>query len=527
MATHATPGVYVNEVDAFPASVVPVATAVPAFIGYTPKAEYQGKSLRNKAQRITSFAEFQAMFMLDDPAPPAEPARQYSPEYYLVAQGQDPVAGCGMTLNGQYCAILPDPATIYYLYNSIRLFYLNGGGAAYIVSVGGYGPPSGKPLTDPSASPVNANVQLADLLRGLALLQDEWEPTMYICPEATLLAQADNATLMQDMLLQAERMQTAMCLFDVIGGANPEPLGYTRDIQNFRENTGSQGLQFGVSYYPFIGTTVMQSADIDFTNLFGGDIRQLASFINPPSAPDSKVAQILAHIQNPPARPLSNLQLNNALLAASQVYGQIVKQVLASANMLPPSGAMAGVYAVNDSRKGVWCAPANTSIVGAVSLPIRLTDTQQADLNVDAISGKSVNAIRFFSGEGIRVWGARTLDGNSQDWRYIPVRRTMSFIEQSVKLAARSYAFEPNNATTWITVKSTIASFLTNIWKEGGLQGTSPADAFQVEVGLGTTMTGDDLLDGRMRVRVHLAVARPAEFLVLTFEQQQARSGQA
>jgi len=525
MATYATPGVYINEVNAFPNSVVPIATAVPAFIGYTPKAEYQGKSFHNKPQKITSFAEFQAIFMLGNPPPPADPSKQYSPQYYLVAQAQAPVAGDYLTIDGRYYSVFPDPNTIYYLYNSVRLFYQNGGGDAYIVSVGGYGSVSGKPLTDPAAHPVNPNVQLADLQRGLALLQNEEEPTIYVCPEATLLAPADNAALMQSMLLQAEDMQTVVCLFDVIGGANPDPILYTEDIQNFRNSTGNKGLQFGVSYYPFIGTTIMQQTDIDFTNLFGGDTRQLAGFINPPAAPNNDVAQILAQIQNPPANPLSNSQLHNALLVASQTYGQIIKLVLDTANMLPPSGAMAGVYTVNDNLNGVWSAPVNTSIVGAASLPIRLTDTQQADLNIDAVSGKSINAIRFFNGQGILVWGARTLDGNSQDWRYIPVRRTMTFIEQSVKLAARAYVFEPNNANTWSAMKSMISSFLTTVWKEGGLQGASAADAFQVDVGLGSTMTADDLLDGYMRVTVQVAVVRPAEFLVITFEQQQAKSG--
>src|SRR5438874_2666559 len=108
MATYATPGVYINEVNAFPNSVVPIATAVPAFIGYTPKADYQGKSFHNRPQKITSFAEFQAMFMLESPPPPADPSRQYSPEYYLVAQPQEPVVGDYLTIDGQYYSVLPD-----------------------------------------------------------------------------------------------------------------------------------------------------------------------------------------------------------------------------------------------------------------------------------------------------------------------------------------------------------------------------------------------------------------------------------
>ena len=140
-------------------------------------------------------------------------------------------------------------------------------------------------------------------------------------------------------------------------------------------------------------------------------------------------------------------------------------------------------------------------------------------------AGKSINAIRFFNGQGILVWGARTLDGNSQDWRYISVRRTITFIEQSVKLATRAYVFEPNNPNTWATVKSMISNFLTTFWKQGGLQGATPADAFAVEVGLGSTMTAEDLLKGVMNVSVKVAVVHPAEFIIISFQQQMAESG--
>jgi phage tail sheath protein FI len=523
--TLSTPGVYIQELNGFGNTVTPVATAVPAFIGYTPKAGYEGKSYYDKPQKISSFAEFKAIYMLDDPAPPADPARQYSPEYYLVAQKERPASGDYLTVGGQYYLIVPDPSTIYYLYNSIRLFYQNGGGDAYIVSVGSYGPADKKPMADPAANIVNPNVRLADLQRGLALLKNEAEPTMYICPEATLLSVADNGTLMQSMLLQADAVQTVVCLFDIIGGAKPDPILYTNDIQTFRESTGNNGLKYGTSYYPFVGTTIMQSGDIDFTNLFGGDTTQLAALLDPSAAPNADVARLLALIQTPPANPMTNSQLQAALMIASPLYAEIMTHVLADANVLPPSGAMAGVYTANDNNNGVWSAPANISIVGAASLPIRLSDSQQENLNVDVVSGKSINAIRFFNGQGILIWGARTLDGNSDDWRYIAVRRTMTFLEQSIKQAACAYVFEPNNANTWLAVKSMIDNFLTSVWHQGGLMGAKPADAFQVNVGLGTTMTGDDINQGYMRVTVQVAMIRPAEFIVITFEQEQATSG--
>ncbi len=518
-----TPGVYIQEKNAFPNSVVPVATAVPAFIGYTPQASYEGKSYYNKAQKISSFAEFQAIYCYPDPPPPAAPSKQYSPQYYLIQQKSEPEKGDYVQIDGTFYSILPDPNTIYYMYNSIRLFYENGGGDCYIVSMGTYGAPSGKAMSAPGQI-VNANVQLNDLLDGVALLKNEDEPTMYICPEATLLTVSNNSTLMEAMLLQNENMGTAISILDIIGGRDPDPIMYTNDIQTFRNGTGANGLNYGTAYYPFITTTIMQNSDLDYTNLFGGDIKQLTALLNPPDNPNQVASSIISGIQNPTGTPLTVTQNNNALLNASKTYSLIIKHILEDANTLPPSGAMAGVITTNDNLFGVWNTPANTSIVGASKLPIRLSSDQQGNLNVDALSGKSINAIRFFNGQGILIWGGRTLAGNSQDWRYLSVRRTMIFLEQSVKLAARAYVFQPNDKNTWEAVKSMITSFLTTIWKEGGLQGAKAADAFSVQCGLGSTMTGEDILNGFMNVTVLVAPVRPAEFIVITFQQEMVKS---
>lgn len=524
LSTISSPGVYINQLNAFPNTVVAVPTAVPAFIGYTPQAMYEGKSYLNIPVKITSFAEFQSIYCYPDPPAPASPAKQYSPQYYLVPQKSKPSGNDYMVINNAYYTIEPDADTIYYLYNSIQLFYQNGGGDAYIVSVGTYGPPSGKPNTA-GVQMINSNVQLKDLTDGLALLKNEQEPTMYICPEATLLSIADNGTLMQEMLLQCTQTQTAIAVFDIIGGNDPDPILYTNDITTFRNNTGVQGLNYGTAYYPFIGTDVMGLNDIDYTNLFGGDIKQLMPILSPADNPNPAVAAIMDNILNPAGQGLSVTRYNNLLLNASKLYSNIINNILAIANILPPSGAMAGVITTTDNNRGVWEAPANTSIVGATSLPINLSETQQANLNVDAVTGKSINAIRLFNGIGILVWGARTLDGNSQDWKYLSVRRTVTMLEQSCKLAARPYVFEPNDKNTWEGVKAMIGSFLTSIWKQGGLQGASASDAFSVDCGLGTTMTADDILNGFMNVAVKVAVVHPAEFIVLTFQQQMAIPG--
>ena len=225
------------------------------------------------------------------------------------------------------------------------------------------------------------------------------------------------------------------------------------------------------------------------------------------------------------AKELSQMKndLHNALLQNWPEYKQLADKVKASLNHLPPSAAMAGIYAMVDRTRGVWKAPANVS-VNYVNKPAEvITDYDQQDLNMP-MNGKAVNAIRTFPGEGIKVWGARTLDGNSQDWRYINVRRTMTFLEQSVKNAARAYVFEPNDASTWINMKCMIENFLRSVWKRGGLAGATPEDAYEVHVGLGDTMTAEDILEGIMRITVLVAISRPAEFIEITFQQQMQKS---
>jgi hypothetical protein len=518
-----TPGVYINESEVTPNPVIPIATSVPAFIGYTPQASYEGKSYTNKPTKVSSFAEFKAIFCFEDPAAPAAPAQQYKPEYYLMEAKTKPEKGDYIFTAGAYYSILPDPSSIYYFYNSIKLFYENGGGDAYIVSVGGYGPTLGSPIKT-GEQIVNPNVKLDELLKGLEVLKNESEPTMYICPDATLLSLEDNGTLMQAMLLQNTEMETAIRIFDIIGGNTPDPILYTQDIENFRNNTGSDGLKFGTAYYPFIGTTIMQSSDIYYTSIFGGDVKQLLPILSPTNEPNAAVEKIITEIEQPSGSSLTIQQADSALLNASKTYSEIKKHILAQANIMPASGGMAGVITVTDNQIGPWKSPANISIVSATSLPIKLSSSQQENLNIDAVSGKSINAIRFFNGQGILVWGARTLDGNSQDWRYLSVRRTVTYIEQSCKLAANAYVFEANDKNTWLTVKATIESFLTNVWKQGGLQGASANDAFSVQCGLGTTMTSQDILDGYLKVSVRVAVVRPAEFIVITIQQEMAKS---
>jgi phage tail sheath protein FI len=199
------------------------------------------------------------------------------------------------------------------------------------------------------------------------------------------------------------------------------------------------------------------------------------------------------------------------------LYNRITTSLQTFPLPLYPSATMAGVYAAVDNARGVWKAPANVSVNMVDSLGAVVDDAEQADLNVDASSGKSINVIRNFIGRGTLVWGARTLAGNDNEWRYVSVRRLFIFAEDSIRKASEFVVFEPNDKNTWVRTKSMISNFLTDLWRQGALTGDKPEQAYFVKVGLNETMTAQDILEGKLIIEVGLAAVRPAEFIILKF----------
>jgi phage tail sheath protein FI len=186
--------------------------------------------------------------------------------------------------------------------------------------------------------------------------------------------------------------------------------------------------------------------------------------------------------------------------------------------------AMAGVMTVIDNTRGVWNAPANIALNQVDGPALRINDEMQADLN-KPLDGKAVNVIREFVGRGPIVWGARTLDGNSGDYRYVQVRRTLIYMEQSIKAAMNPFVFAANDGKTWVSVVAMVSNFLQNLWARGGLMGASPQEAFSVNCGLGSTMSAQDVLEGYMVVQVLVQMIHPAEFIELTFKQKMEAAG--
>lgn len=181
----------------------------------------------------------------------------------------------------------------------------------------------------------------------------------------------------------------------------------------------------------------------------------------------------------------------------------------------PPSGAIAGIYARSDNERGVHKAPANEVVRGCTGLSTLYNVGEQ-----DILNPIGVNLIRSFPGRGIRVWGARTISSNGL-WKYLNVRRLFIYVEESIRANTNWVVFEPNSETLWGRVARTIEAFLATCWRDGALAGTSPEQAFFVECGL-TTMTQDDIDNGRLICQIGIAPVKPAEFVIFRITQKTA-----
>lgn len=648
MPAYKTPDVYVEEISTFPPSVAQVETAIPAFIGYTEKAqEVTANDLNLKPHRISSLLEYHQLF-----------------------GGAAPITVNSVSLDENNAVTDTDIASNFYMYDALRMFFKNGGGKCYIISVGLYKDNIG------NLSKTHFNNESG----GLAALKKEDEPTIILFPDAVLLSSDDLYDLQQQALKQCNTLQDRVAVFDLIESKSGDPAFDWQDGYNeFRNKIGINYLKYGCAYTPWLRTNLALNVhyrDIKGKVLRGGGVVTMtaltdnddvkatiasldnavsdadkvnaaidnlrgtqptvkANFVSTvdsfKSAPNTanykaifkliydiidtidswtKGAEIVANTKlltdieslisnsllattstliayekganaaltgtheqykgyNPPESALwGNLfdadapdaidiygtgnneqkQLNglkkisetfeavnaalnqihsaaktyeaineNTLTESHPTFNAVIKKVSQSLTTMPPSGAIAGVYAMVDANRGVWKAPANVSLAGVVGLTQTIDSDEQQELNVDVNGGKSINCIRNFTGRGTLVWGARTLAGNDAEWRYINVRRFFNMVEESVKKSTYWAVFEPNDANTWIKVKAMIENFLTLQWRDGALFGAKPEQAFFVNVGLGTTMTAQDVLDGRMIIEIGMAAVRPAEFIILRF----------
>ena len=535
MSNLKTPGVKIEEVSKLPTSVAQVETAIPAFIGYTKNQIHEdGKDVI--PTRISSMLEFEKIF---------GGAKAHQIVFTEDAKG-------GISLTG--------PSVQFLMAYQLQMYFANGGGPCYIVSLGKYEnlPNTGQKVLDAHKA-------------ALTVLEREDEPTLIVLTDATKILGDKYYEGFNAALAHADTMKDRFVLIDTL---EPD----STKIGEFRTNISAN--KYGAAYFPHLNSVLTNSfiekteiaaekikhelvealqvkftAEIKWykdskTQLTGANppagaalttmknegVKKLeyvnnyieGTYTTTPISTAADAAALAAAFQtiinyldgaDPKKRkygPAHNASLSDLKTANNKLYQRIKAALGQSRMMLPPSAAMAGVYAKVDSSRGVWKAPANVSLNYVSSVTEKIDDKGQENLNVHD-TGKSINAIRNFRGKGTMVWGARTLDGNSNEWRYVPVRRLFNMVEESVSKAADRYVFESNDANTWTRVKAMIENYLLGLWKEGALAGASPEDAFYVSIGLGETMDAQDVLNGRMNIEIGMAAVRPAEFIVLKF----------
>ena len=626
-----TPGTYVEEIATLPPSVTGLSTAVPAFIGYTEKKMGQVYSHQFKVSSGTGTGATKTFTLTQAPISGLVAAdfkvkgisNVNQAASYNAANMQITVNTTGKQADDlftvsylvpkpikidtffQYRELFGGPAPMniettvseianppaegwkkqyeltdidelnsklnYLLYYSMQLYFSNGGGSCYVVSVGAY--PSG-------GAPVDTDLQL-----GLDALKAADEPTLILLTDAAKITDTSKYyALCQDALSQAAELKDRFALFDVLYSTNV-PVGsgiIDTNAEAFRTGIGINDLDYGAAYYPYLQTALGFTYDESRVTIDGTNVQSythtitdaikvtavaLSTDTNSPSltisaagndgitfavtdnaltisgvgtsgvTPDALVnawkafrgnkghfsiekdgagSAMVSALAATNLTAAANLSLDSLEKTKTGLYNQIKTALAKQHVVLPPSAAIAGIYAAVDRDRGVWKAPANVSLSSVIAPTIDINNEDQESLNVDE-NGKSINAIRHFNGKGNLVWGARTLDGSSNEWRYVSVRRLFIMVEESVRKASEFAVFEPNDVNTWMKVKSMIESFLFSLWKKGALAGPKPESAYFVNVGLGKSMTPQDVLEGRMIVEIGMAAVRPAEFIILRF----------
>jgi Bacteriophage tail sheath protein len=470
MPEYKTPGVYIEEIPHLPPSIASVPTAIPAFIGYTeiaPTLVEPGTTIK-KPTKITSIFEYEQYY-----------GQGYDETDITVTIAFDATKAVNPAITTTKTSNKPT----YLMYYAVQMFYANGGGDCYIVSVGDYS--------------TKGIISETDLSNGLLEIEKLRDVTLISFPDAVNMSQNSYYQIHNLAIAQCVKLQNRFTVMDVwiddtpVQPGNPPP----DNVQALRDAalySDIEDLKYAAVYYPRIYAQVAYSYN------------------------DSDAALI---VTNEPNGKNFNGKLNAAKGSASNYYYLASNDIQQNFYMLmPASSSLLGIYAKVDDARGVWKSPANEQIINAVKPEITITNQIQDGLNVDADAGKSINVIRSFPGRGPAiVWGARTLAGNSNEWRYVSVRRFFIAAEQSIKNATEQFVFEPNDEHTWLRVRSMIEIYLTQQWKQGALMGSSTKEAFFVHVGLGQTMTEDDIWNGRLIIQIGLAVVRPAEFIILQF----------
>jgi phage tail sheath protein FI len=497
MPQYLSPGVYVEEVEAGSRPIEGVGTAVAAFVGLAARGPF------NQPTLVTNWTQFVQAF--------------------------------GDFVEGTYLA------------HAVFGFFLNGGGACYVVRIGGNGSaPSARaelPLGRDKALPYRVLATEAGPAGNdiTVEVQDASEPSedafKLVVNRAGKVAEVfDNVTTKRgkqnvltavkqgSKLIQLEEVSGATAMepaprarAQLAGGAMSSPVRVTPDdyVGNTSDRTGFAGLE-AIDPVTMLAVpdlmSVYQAGGVDLEGVQAVQLAMLAhcelmgdrvAILDPP--PGLNAQQVREW-------RVDKARYDSKYAALYWPWIKVFDPLQGHAVFVPPSGHMAGIWARSDDTRGVHKAPANEVIRGAIDLELLITKGEHDQLNPQGI-----NCIRAFPGRGIRVWGARTLSSDPA-WRYLNVRRLFNFLEESILEGTQWVVFEPNDMALWERVKRTINAFLVRMWRDGALFGATPQEAFYVKCDAETNPS--EVIDaGQLVVEIGVAPVKPAEFVIFRIAQ--------
>jgi len=500
MPTYLSPGVYVEEVQSGSRPIEGVGTAVAAFVGLAAKGPF------NEPRLLTNWGQFTATF--------------------------------GEFVDGSYLA------------HAVYAYFLNGGGTAYVVRVGADGAAPVASAEVPAAEGSKPAFRVLALEAGSGgndLSVEVSPPTdaaegafkLVVKQSGRVVETFDNVVAgkgKQNVATQVKAQSKVITIEEVgalaapattsvtlSGGAATMPARVTPDdyVGNSADRTGFAGLEAVDEITMLAVPDLMAVYEKGIIDAEGVKAVQLAMI-----AHCELMGDRVAILDAPPglnAQQVKEWRVDKAgydskYAALYWPWVKVFDPLSGQAKFIPPSGAMAGIWARSDSERGVHKAPANEVVRGAIALEIQVTKGEHDQLNPHGI-----NVIRAFPGRGIRVWGARTLSSDAS-WRYLNVRRLFNYIEESILQGTQWVVFEPNDMALWERVKRTATSFLTLTWRQGALFGATPQEAFYVKCDAETNPA--DVIDaGQLVVEIGIAPVKPAEFVIFRIAQFSGGAG--
>lgn len=512
MPEYLAPGVYVEEIERGPKPIEGVATSTAAFLGETERGPVQPRLLTSYNQYVRLFGSVYA----DDKFMPHTISNFFE-------NGGKRCYVCRIVGANAASATLD-------LGNGLQISAIGAGTWAHRILVKLSGSTTRKiewgedGTTKTSESPIGFRFRVAYWQQAV---DAEWDPFANppVGPRPFLVEDFDDVVLEDESSPNhfSKRIAGNSSLINVVYSPAPDASGRPdiADTTAFLADGADAADAPGVNEY--VGDDPQPGNRTGLSALLLDPYREVA-LVYAPAAEDAVVAKVISHCEkqrfrfavidapngqgNPDSASLDPRSKNDSKYAAFYYPWIVITDPKTSARRkVPPGGAVLGIYARSDTERGVFKAPANEIVRGALDLEYHIDEGTQEVLNP-----RGVNVIRQFPGRGIRVWGSRTLSSDTL-WKYVPVRRLFIFLERSIYEGTQWVVFEPNDERLWARVTDTIRLFLRTQWRNGALMGTTEAEAFQIACDR-STMTQDDILNGRLICEIGVAPVRPAEFVI-------------